>query len=471
MSIYNIISVSMRIPTIKELIATTNAIEDKPHLTMSKTGKNVVVICIDKAVDGFVPYIFNEKPELFEQYSGFVWYPNTISYGNMTNVGSPGLYGGYEYIPEEMNNRYDESLCKKQNEAVSLMPVLFNNIGYDVTVCDPPYAGYTDIPDLSIYDDYPDINAYLIDKGNMRENQPEIIEAKKSVWKRNFFCFSLMKIVPLVFQDSIYLNGTYYSSDADTVYSFEANKDIPANVGGYEQFQNAYSVLKQLPELTYIDDNNIGAFFMMHNTTTHSPIFLQEPDYIPALNVDNSKYETYERIDRAGNILHLNDENALRHYHANIASLIQIGIWLDYLKENDIYDNTKIIIVSDHGANLSCAEDLKLNNDVCNCILYFNPILLVKDFNSNFDFKTDYSFMTNADTPSIACENVIDNPINPFTGKIVNTNKKEDNEQHIFYTMDWMVEKNNGNTFIPGIWYSLRNKDIFNEDNWSLIND
>ena len=105
--------------------------------------------------------IFNEKPELKEQFAGFTFYDNTLSHGGTTNLGSPGLYGGYEYTPVEMNKRSAELLVDKHNEALKVMPVLFLEHGYDVTVCDPPYANYHWIPDLSIYDAYPEINVYL----------------------------------------------------------------------------------------------------------------------------------------------------------------------------------------------------------------------------------------------------------------------------------------------------------------------
>ncbi|MDO4528590.1 MAG: YidC/Oxa1 family membrane protein insertase, partial [bacterium] len=47
-------------------------------ITLSKNKKNVVVMMLDRAIGGYVPYIFDEKPELKESYQGFVYYPNTI---------------------------------------------------------------------------------------------------------------------------------------------------------------------------------------------------------------------------------------------------------------------------------------------------------------------------------------------------------------------------------------------------------
>ena len=54
-------------------------------------------------------------------------------------MGTPALFGGYEYTPVEMNRRDDELMVDKQNEALKVMPVLFAQNGYQVIVCDPPY--------------------------------------------------------------------------------------------------------------------------------------------------------------------------------------------------------------------------------------------------------------------------------------------------------------------------------------------
>ena len=83
---------------------------------------------LDRAMGEYLPYIFNEKPELKEKFAGFTVYTNVISFGGYTNFGVPALFGGYEYTPLEMNKRSDELLVSKHNEALKVMPVLFNRI-------------------------------------------------------------------------------------------------------------------------------------------------------------------------------------------------------------------------------------------------------------------------------------------------------------------------------------------------------
>ena len=51
---------------------------------LSKTGRNVIVICLDRFLGCFLPFILSEKPQLKNIYSGFVFYPNTVSFHGST---------------------------------------------------------------------------------------------------------------------------------------------------------------------------------------------------------------------------------------------------------------------------------------------------------------------------------------------------------------------------------------------------
>ncbi len=298
--------------------------------SLSTEGENVVVIMLDRAMGQFVPYIFNEKPELLEQFAGFTYYSNTISFGGYTNFGSPALLGGYEYTPVELNKRDTESLVSKQNEALKVMPVLFSENGYDVTVLDPPYANYQWIPDLSIYDEYPEINAHntigTFDVGVDRET---LVENKK----RNFFCFSVMKTMPVFLQSAIYDNGQYNQAAVNLANRsyIQTISSISTSQGMAYEFLSNYKVLNSLHEITQIDEGNSKNFLLMSNKTTHEPMLLQEPDYVPAEIVDNTQYdlEHADRFTVDGKTMNMSEVNQMTTYHANMASMIQIGNWLD----------------------------------------------------------------------------------------------------------------------------------------------
>ena len=109
----------------------------KPVLHFSREQKNVIVIFLDRAISSFYPYIIEQFPELNKSFSGFTYYPNTLSTGIYTSFGYPSMVGGYEYTQQNINKRPDELLKDKHNEAMLVMPTLFADGGYDSKCCSP----------------------------------------------------------------------------------------------------------------------------------------------------------------------------------------------------------------------------------------------------------------------------------------------------------------------------------------------
>ncbi len=435
---------------------------DGKLIHLSKNKQNVIVLMMDRAVGTYLPYILQEKPELAEKLDGFTYYPNTVSYGLNTNFGSPPLYGGYEYTPAKMNERSDVLLKEKQNEALRVMPINFDNNNYDVTVIEPTYANYCWVPDLSIYKDHPDIQAYNIEQGQMNtEWLDERSGVLNAAWSRNFFCYSLMKSSPCFMQAWLYERGNYYASTINLEKDYKTEKTIRLK----KEFMNSHSVLVGLPSLTSYDDTESSTFLMMSNSTTHEPQLLREPDYVPDEYADNTDYDmTHKsRFTYNGKTLHTDEPNQMETYHVNMASLLRLADWFDEMRKNGVYDNTRIIIVADHGTSIGQRDDLMLDKERNDDVMGVNPLLLVKDFNSK-GFTVDESFMTQADVPTMTFDGLISDPVNPATGnKINNDAKKED--QEILFSANWDTNKNNGTTFLPGQWYTVHDN-IFDLSNW-----
>ncbi len=464
----NLFNINKAIDDMKKTVSESEG--SMPTFKLSKNGQNVVVIMLDRAMNIYFPYLVEEKPEIKEMFAGFTNYTNTLSYGPLTNIGSPGLYGGYEYTPYEMNKRDTESLKDKQNEALKVMPVIFNDSGYDVTVMDPTYANYQNTPDLSIYSEYPEIATYIT---NGRYVSEDMVQLLKTNNKRNFFCYSILKVLPPALQGFMYNDGQYFhANENDTVYGRQNMHDNFQADGMNTLFTNPYAVLENLSDITNVVDDSTNTFMMMSNDTTHEPMILQEPDYVPADKVDNTEYEekmNYQRTDGQGNTLDMSELNRAIHYQANMAAILKIGEWLDYLKENDVYDNTRIIIVADHGRHIDGAEGYVENNsqDAASNLEFYQPLLLVKDFKSN-QFAYSDEFMTNADVPTLAVKDLIENATNPFTGKIINNEEKNLHDQYVLGSLEFDIAKNNGNKFLPGKWFSVHDN-VHEVENWKVI--
>ncbi len=466
MSLINVNKINASVAEIEGMIDEVK--EAKPHFSLSKEGKNVVVIMLDRGMGSYIPYLFDESPELKEQFDGFTYYKNTISHGGFTNFGTPGLYGGYEYTPVEMNKRDEELLVDKHNEALKVLPVLFDKNGYEVTVCDPPYANYGWVSDLSIYDEYSDINAFIT------EGEFDSVESKQQAIdnnKRNFFCFGMMKVLPVTLQGLIYSEGNYNQADSTSVaaYSYQTVKGIDYAEGLKGVFMKPYNALSNISSMTEIVKGNENTFLMFANNSTHEPMLLQMPQYEPSYIVDNSKYNKEEfdfspTID--GVTLNLNNYEQYVHYQINMASLKKLGEWFDYMRENNVYDNTKIIVVSDHGRYLWQMEELfyaSNSGEQFDLNMYF-PMLLVKDFNSK-GFEVSDEFMTNADVPTLAAKDVISSPVNPFTGNPITNTQKTEREQYIIMSSEWDTNKNNGKCFKPSTWMSV-NGNLWDKNSW-----
>ncbi len=437
-----------------------------PEFDLSKDGKNVVVIMLDRAVNGYIPYIMKERPDLAERFDGFTYYNNVVSFGGFTNFGTPALLGGYEYTPVEMNKRDEESLADKHDEALKVMPSVFKSNGFDVTLCDPVYAGYKWIPDISVFEDM-DVDAYIAEGkfGNTGTTQ-SVIDKNY----RNFFCFGLMKSMPLFMQSSIYDDGNYNRVNVSVQQSEEEEPAL--NVSA--PFMNAYKVMENMSSMTNITDGDKNTFLFMTNNMTHEPVFLQAPDFVPSSNVDNSAYDAAQPEDRFvidGRELYMGEPLYARFYQTNMSALLRLADWFDYLRENDVYDNTRIILVSDHGADtLGQISDLIMyDDDSWYDVSCYYPLLMVKDFGST-GFTTDDTFMTNADVPTLAFDGIVDDPTNPFTGKAINSDEKNAHDQYIIVSDEWDINHNNGNTFKAAQWARVKDN-IWERDNWTFHRD
>lgn len=365
----------------------------EPVFHLSKTGKNVIVLMQDRYFSPLIPEILKNNPELNEQLDGFVWYPNTVSFGKLTMIGTPGIFGGYDYTPFEINRRADKTLQEKHNEAILTMPVVFHNNNWNVTVADLPYENYLEQPVTDMYKGYEFINR-VTTHGTYSDIWYARHGMKKSPFmsegiKRNFIWFSVLKIVPPFMRQIIY-HKEYWIS--------------------YNKFENSakfidnYSEIDLFPEL-FDDSSEKNAFFLLDNEANHESILLQAPDYVPVENVT--------QFGPGGN-----DAT----YSSMVGIILRFTNFIDFLKKNEIYDNTKIIIVSDHGMSRDTGTfDNKTQNFPFNKD-NMTATLLVKDFSSRGKLKKDYTFMTNADTPALALKDIDGNALNPFTKSPLDVN-------------------------------------------------
>ncbi len=92
---------------------------------------------------------------------------------------------------------------------------------------------------------------------------------------------------------------------------------------------------------------------------------------------------------------------------------------------------------------------------------------MVKDFDSK-EFKIDNSFMTNADAAVLSCKDLIENPVNPFTGKKIDDSEKYAHPQIVVTKTVTSPSKKTmfglDNTYLRTV-----HDDIFKEENWEMV--
>ena len=367
----------------------------KPVYHISKKQKNVIVIMQDRAMPSFFQEFLEERPDLYDSYNGFTFYPNCISFGNCTMTGTPGIFGGYDYTPFESNLMTDKTMRQKRNEAILTMPDLFLKNDFNVTVSDIPYENFLTYPISDMYRNYPEIHRiqslgtytdfWYKDHNIIRK---EILSMRI---KRNFIFFSIFKGLPPILRPILYRGEYWVSSEA---------------FDNFQNFIDSYSVIDYMNDLVATDSDK-SAFLLLVNNTVHEPIFLQYPNYEPQ-----------EHVTNIGKGKRSSDPE----YHAMAGTFLKYISFFEYLKKNDCWDNTKIIIVSDHGASYETGN--YDNTGLPFVIEDYASFLLVKDFGSVGRLNIDYSFMTNADTPYLATKGIIENAKNPFTGNPLKVNDK-----------------------------------------------
>jgi len=193
---------------------------------------------------------------------------------------------------------------------------------------------------------------------------------------------------------------------------------------------------------------------------------LQLPDYVPQEHVDNTAYYTGDYMFLLGQSLNMTNGEKVTHYHINMATFLKLGEWFDYLREEGVYDNTRIILVADHGIGLGWLDGFYVGERKESCEWYL-PLLMVKDFDAH-GFNSSFDFMTNADACPMAVEGVIDDPVNPFTGNTLDGHQKFDDICRISFSGRWDIEDNNGYTLIPDDWYTV-NGSPYDTDNWEYL--
>jgi len=393
-------------------------LEQEYVINFSKTKQNIVLIIPDMLQGWFMHRILKDNPNLNNDLSGFTWYSNTLSISRSTNTSMPAIFGGYDCTPDKLDMDKEHTIKEKMTSIVKEFIKKAQSTGAIVSSNKLPYTSMEEV-DLDVF------IPYWHKKWDVFNNKLKI---GKNVYDGYDILIdnALLYSIPLVLKPEIYNKGTWFDK-------YKEKSKININTW----IAKRYNYIRVLPLISTAKSKK-PTFNIVYSFTTHYP---------------------WNTIDANG-VLHENTSS----YDTDEWFVNNIEKWFEWMKKNDVYDNTKIIIVSDHGVPWERFMDKidfeipfkNIDQDVVSAglMLGLNPFLLVKDFNQNGPLKIDSRFMSNLDVNSI-----IFDKLNPTNSPIPNTRVLQG------FISWWSKDLDNKTQFSIDHSYFVKDN-IFDGNNW-----
>ncbi len=161
---------------------------------------------------------------------------------------------------------------------------------------------------------------------------------------------------------------------------------------------------------------------------------------------------------------------SLQHEITARCTLLLVADYLDFLKRAGVYDNTEIVLVSDHGIvgpvidKSSRALAGKTSDSI---FVRSRSFLLVKKIGATGDLRVSEEFMPNAEVPRIVCER-IGGCVNPF---LANRPIAAFGRNDPFYVslVPWQFSLQQPDAFVIHTQLTLKGKDPYEAENWAII--
>ena len=372
----------------------------------SKTEKNIVVAVLDMFTGSHMPYLLDYFPQLKTQLDGFIWFENAVSGSNGTIYSLPSIIGGDYYNIINQNARRDNR-AQSETQAYYNSATAFSQSGFEVGFISPPSVASAALQqERGVFwlDDMRDLRAFFL-----KQNAEKIL---KEMAQGTYDATALKERGELVFKDS-------YAFDIARFLSFGVFKFMPDVLRFYIYNDGAW-----LTNMLSIDRNSVVdsiadwfAFTHIGNSHSKKPTF----KFIHSM-ISHMPYATYAG---GGQCQYLNEESVIKnpdifiapntpdvkkptrhgtyqHFDTEACALFLLNDYISWLKKEGIYDNTQIIILSDHAGvdsahNLPRLESRDFGHDI---------LFLLKDFNARGQLKNDQRLVANFDAATIFCANL-----------------------------------------------------------------
>ena len=309
----------------------------------------------DAAAGKLIPTIMREDPTIQDVFDGFVYYGNTAAVGTFTMSNTAALLAGPAYTPLEINKRMDKTLIEVVKEAYRQLSVRLERNDYAINIMGPSLIGCDDLRGTYSCD-------YTSTYREVLYNNYDY-EFRNAFDKRLLFLLSAFKALPLSAKSILY-QSAYWSE------VFEKQPNTAQSMRYYE-----YLFVKSLAQFSNVEfSTRKNRFIHLWLQVLIAPFFLDEDC--------NIAYRSWDMWDMEAR----KDSTA--------CFLKSMRPWFDWMKQNGVYDNSKIIIAADHGAD-DYGENWYKGA--------VTPLLMVKDFDRRGELKESDILMSNSDVLSIIC--------------------------------------------------------------------
>jgi len=326
----------------------------KDFVNLSRDKVNYLYIILDEVYGGSAKRIFHDNNDLGKKFTGFTNFTNVGGVFPSTIMAIPAILTGQVYQEGMDIDVFD-------NKSFKLSPLLksLETNGIDSkfhTVS--KYCHY--LPD----ENCSPIRSMVGRKINVLNEYIQLLD------------LSLFKSVPEVLKNQVYRDGSWLVREIN----------IGSKTGKAELYIKEFDyIVKNLKA-----SNNLSTFRLFHTVLTHSPIkYNKHCELLKKKLKDN--FENYLQQDTCG--------------------FIQISRIIDKLKELSVYDNTYIIISSDHGRPQIPAEIAKqfsLSDAGVSSTEYgySHAMLMVKPPNAKGKLKSSHLPMSLMDIGSLVVNSI-----------------------------------------------------------------
>ena len=160
---------------------------------------------------------------------------------------------------------------------------------------------------------------------------------------------------------------------------------------------------------------------------------------------------------------------AYQHYVAAKCTLLLLADYFDWMKHSGVYDNTKIVIVSDHGISSNVEDHSSraiAGGTVDSRFVKSRSVLLVKALGAKGPVSIDEPVAPNAEDPAMVCED-IGGCHNPYLNNKPIIAAGRDNPFFVTY-VPWQFNKQQSDAFRILDVDVVLNKEPYDADSWRL---